>query len=196
VINGPTTGLRAPGSVAVAPPLNLTTRTLPPAALERRYAQHLWAILGQSPLRWRLVRGHLPHGLKLVRSGRVTGVARQLGRFHLTVTVRDSGRPAQTAKARVTLIVARPPTVTRVVPSRGSHRGGAIVTISGTGFATTRGATTVSFGPIHALRVRCRSSLRCTARTPPRRRGVASVTVSVGGLVSQRAPHARYRFTR
>jgi hypothetical protein len=196
VINGPTTGLRAPGSVAVAPPLNLTTRTLPPAALKRRYAEHLWAILGQSPLRWRLVRGHLPHGLKLVRSGRVTGVARELGRFHLTLAVRDSGRPAQTASARVTLIVARPPTVTRVEPSRGSHRGGAIVTIRGTGFAATRGATTVSFGPIHALRVRCRSSVRCTARTPPRRRGVASVTVSVGGLVSQRAPRAEYRFTR
>ncbi len=196
VINGPATGLRAPGSVAVAPPLNLTTKTLPRAAFGRRYAEQVWAILGQTPLRWRLVRGHLPRGFKLVRSGRVTGIARQLGRFHLTVGVRDSGRPAQTAKARVTLIVARPPTVTRVEPSRGSHRGGAIVTITGTGFATARGATTVSFGPTHALRVRCRTSVRCTARTPPRRRGAASVTVTVGGLMSQRAPHARYRFTR
>jgi hypothetical protein len=196
VINGPTTLLRAPETVAVVPPMNLTTKTLPRAALGRRYAQRLWAILGQAPLRWRLVRGHLPRGLKLMRSGRVTGIARRLGRFHLTISVRDSGRHAQTAKARVTLVVGRAPSVTQVMRSRGSRHGGAIVTISGTGFATARGATTVSFGQIHALRVRCRSSTRCTVRTPPSRPGVVAVTVTVRGLASRRSAHARYRFTR
>lgn len=196
VITGPMTGLRAPGSVAVAPPLNLTTRTLPPVALGRRYAQRLWAILGQAPLRWRLVRGHLPHGLKLTRSGRVFGVARRLGRFHLTVAVRDSERRAQTARGRVTLDVARPPTVTQVRRSRGSRRGGARVTITGTGFATAPGATAVSFGAINALRVRCRSSVRCKVRTPPGRPGIVAVTVTVHGLVSRHSPQARYRFTR
>jgi hypothetical protein len=196
VINGPTTGLRAPGSVAVAPPLNLTTRTLPRAALGHRYAQRLWAILGQAPLRWRLVRGHLPHGLKLTRAGRVLGVARQLGRFHLTVSVTDSERDAQTARAGVTLVVAHRPTVTHVRRTRGSRRGGARVTITGTGFATAPGATAVSFGAMHALRVRCRSEVRCKVRTPPGRPGIVAVTVTVNGLVSQRSPHARYRFTR
>ena len=194
VINGPTTGLRAPDSVAVAPPLNLTTRTLPRAALGRHYAQRLWAILGRAPLRWRLLRGHLPRGLTLTRSGRVTGVPRQLGRFHLTVSVKDSEHHPQTAKARVTLVVAHPPTVTQVKSSRGPRHGGAIVTISGTGFATTLGATAVSFGRLHALRVRCRSSVRCTVRTPPGRRGVVPVTVAVQGLVSRRSPRANYRF--
>jgi hypothetical protein len=196
IINGPTTGLRAAGAVAVAPPLNLTTRTLPRAALRRRYAQRLWAILGQAPLRWRLVHGHLPRGLKLLRSGRVTGVARQLGRFHVTVSVKDSERHAQTARARVTLAVGRAPTVTRVRRPRGSHGGGRTVTISGTGFATSRGSTIISFGRIHALRIRCRSSTRCTARTPPGRRGVVPVTVSVAGLVSRHSPRASYRYTR
>src|SRR5205807_3888564 len=99
----------------------------------------------------------------------------QLGRFHLTVSVKDSEHHPQTAKARVTLVVAHPPTVTQVKSSRGPRHGGAIVTISGTGFATTLGATAVSFGRLHALRVRCRSSVRCTVRTPPGRRGVVPV---------------------
>src|SRR5205807_10024022 len=58
----------------------------------------------------------------------------QLGRFHLTVSVKDSEHHPQTAKARVTLVVAHPPTVTQVKSSRGPRHGGAIVTISGTGF--------------------------------------------------------------
>jgi putative Ig domain-containing protein/IPT/TIG domain-containing protein len=196
VITGPATGLRAPNAVAVAPPLNLTTRILPRAALGRRYAQRLSAILGQAPLRWRLVKGHLPRGLKLTRSGQITGVARGLGRFHLTVSVRDSGRPAQVAKARVTLVVARAPTVTGVKRSRGSHRGGATVTVTGAGFAKAPGATAISFGRIRAPHVRCSSTRRCTLRTPPSRAGVVTVTATAVGLASAPSPRARYRFTR
>jgi hypothetical protein len=195
VISGSATDLRGPGAVAVAPPLNVTTRNLPRAALGRRYHQRLSAILGKAPLRWRLVTGHLPRGLKLT-FGQITGVAQRLGRARFTVSVRDAERPAQVAKARVTLIVARPPIVTGVTRSRGSRRGGRMVTITGTGFATARGATAVSFGRIHAPHVRCPTSRRCMARTPPSHTGVAAVTVTVHGLASRRSALARYRFTR
>ncbi len=195
VVSGPGTGIRAPGSVAVAPPLNLTTRMLPRAALGRRYAQRLSAILGQAPLRWRRVAGHLPRGLKLARSGNITGVARRAGRFHLTVSVRDSERHAQTATARVLLVVARAATITGVTPSRGPRRGGTKVTITGTGFSKSRGATAISFGRMHAPQVRCYSSRRCTLRTPPGRRGPSAVTVTVGGLTSRRSSLATYRYT-
>jgi hypothetical protein len=196
VVNGPGTGIRAPGSVAVAPPLNLTTKTLPRAAFGRRYAQRLSAILGQAPLRWRRVAGRLPPGLKLARSGKVTGITRDAGRFHLTVSVKDSERHAQTAKARVLLVVARAPTITGVTPSRGPRRGGTKLTITGTGFAKARTATAISLGRIHAPRVRCSSSRRCTLRTPPGRRGPSAITVTVGGLASTHSPAARYRYTR
>jgi hypothetical protein len=195
IINGPATGLRAPGAVAVAPPLKLTTKTLPRAPLGRGYTQRLSAILGQAPLRWRLASGNLPRGLRVTRSGKVAGVARQLGRFHLTVSVTDSERPAQTAKARILLIVASAPTITKVHRSRGSHRGGSKVTITGTGFVTRRGATTVSFGRLRAPHVNCPSATRCTLRTPPSHRGVVTVTVTVGGLASRRSAQSMYRFT-
>jgi IPT/TIG domain/Putative Ig domain len=181
--------------VAVAPPLALTTKTLPRAAFGRRYEQRLSAILGQAPLRWRLLAGHLPRGLKLAPSGKLTGVARQRGRFHLTVSVKDSERQAQVAQAGVLLVVARAPIVTDGKPSRGSHRGGSLVTIGGTGFAKARGATTISFGRIRAPHVNCPSSTRCTLRTPPSHRGAVTVTVTVGGLASRRSAHSTYRFT-
>jgi hypothetical protein len=195
IVDGAATGLRAPGSVAVAPPLALTTKTLPRAAFGRRYEQRLSAILGQAPLRWRLLAGHLPRGLKLAPSGKLTGVARQRGRFHLTVSVKDSERQAQVAQAGVLLVVARAPIVTDGKPSRGSHRGGSLVTIGGTGFAKARGATTISFGRIRAPHVNCPSSTRCTLRTPPSHRGAVTVTVTVGGLASRRSAHSTYRFT-
>jgi hypothetical protein len=195
VINGSATGLRAPSSTAVAPPLDVTTKTLPRAALGRRYRQPLAAILGQAPLHWRMASGQLPKGLKVTRSGTVTGTARQLGRFHITVSVRDAERHAQTAKARVTLIVARTPTVTRINRNHGSRHGGTTVTITGSGFSTARNATVVSFGRLRALRVLCRSSKTCSARTPPSHTAKVTVTMTVNGLASQRSRSAIYAYT-
>jgi hypothetical protein len=196
VLTGSATGIRAPQTVAVAPPLTVTTVSLKRAALGRKYTGRLSAILGQAPLRWRLSHGRLPRGLKLTRSGRVTGKPTKVGRYSFTVTVRDSERRVQTASGRVTLIVARPPTVTGVHRARGSRRGGKIVTITGTGFSKARTGTTVAFGRIRAPRVRCHSKTRCTVRTPPGRRGTVRVTVTVGGLSSEASRGARYTYTR
>jgi hypothetical protein len=188
--------IKAPGAVAVAPPLTVTTSSLPRAALGHRYRARLAAILGRAPLRWRLSKGKLPRGLRFHRSGQITGVARKPGRYRFTVSVRDAGPRAQTTGGRVTLVVARRPTVIGVHRSRGSRRGGRTVTISGTGFSKARGVTTVSFGRIRALRVRCPSKLRCTVRTPPGARRTVGVTVTVGGLSSAPSRRARYTYTR
>jgi sugar lactone lactonase YvrE len=196
IIAGSNTGLRGPSSTAVAPPLNLTTRSLPRAALGRRYAEPLAAILGRAPLRWRRSSGRLPRGLRLSRAGRVTGTPLRTGRFKFTVTVRDSGRPAQTDTARVSLVVARAPAVANLAPAHGARRGATTVTVIGTGFATGRGKTSIAFGRIRAPHVRCSSPRRCAARTPPGQTGTIAVTVTVGGLTSTRTNADRYRYTR
>jgi hypothetical protein len=195
-INGGASGLAGADAVAVAPPLAITTTKLPAAALGRRYSGRLEAVLGDAPLRWRVVRGHLPRGLHLARSGRITGRPRRAGRSRFTVAVRDAGSPAQTAQERVTLVVGRAPSIRRIRSGRGPARGGRRVTITGTGFSTRRGATTFDFGRLRALAVRCSSRTRCTMRTPPHSRGAVRVTATVGGLASGSSRAARYRFTR
>ena len=187
--------IRAPGAVAVAPPLQITTGALARAALGRRYAGRLMAILGKAPLRWRRIRGRLPRGLKLAGNGHIAGTAAKTGRYRFTVKVTDSELRRQTAQASVTLTVGRAPTVTGMSRRHGSRRGGRTVTITGTGFSTARNATTVTFGRIRALRVSCRSSRRCTLRTPPGKLGAVNVTVTVGGLTSRAGPAARYRYS-
>ncbi len=81
------------------------------------------------------------------------------------------------------------PVVTGVLPTSGSEAGGTVVTISGTGFSTTSGATAVDFGSTAATGVSCLTTTSCVA-TAPSYTGTASlpatvdVTVSVGGLTS------------
>ncbi len=188
--------IEAPGAVAVAPPFEVTTSTLPRAALGRHYAGRLMAILGKAPLRWRRTRGRLPRGLKLARDGRIIGTAAKTGRYRFTVTVTDGELRRQTARATVTLTVARAPTLTGLSRRRGSRRGGRTVTVTGTGFSRARNGTVIAFGRIRAPRVTCHASTRCTVRTPPGATGAVRVTVSVGGLVSAARSSARYRYTR
>jgi hypothetical protein len=195
-INGGASGLNGAAAVAVAPPLAITTTKMPTAALGRRYAGRLSAVLGQAPLRWRVVRGRLPRGLRLARTGTITGAPRRLGRFDFTLGVRDSGSPAQAATQRVTLLVSHAPTVQRIRARRGPTGGGRRVTITGTGFSTRRGATTIQFGRIRAIDVRCASHARCTMRTPPHGAGIVRVTVTVDGLRSSALRAVRYRYRR
>ncbi len=64
---------------------------------------------------------------------------------------------------------------------------GTPVTITGSGFNPTPGATTVQFGPYQATEVTCASSTSCTAVSPPNATGgseVVDVTVSTGGMTS------------
>jgi glucose/arabinose dehydrogenase len=75
------------------------------------------------------------------------------------------------------------PTVTAISPTAGPPGGGTVVTITGTGFSTTSGATTVRFGAASASGVSCSSPTSCVA-TSPSGSGTVDVTVSVGGLTS------------
>ena len=78
---------------------------------------------------------------------------------------------------------APPPTVSSVLPDAGSTSGGTSVTITGTGFSTTSGATTVDFATAPATGVSCASTTSCSA-TSPAGSGTVDVTVIVGGQTS------------
>jgi large repetitive protein len=105
VITGASTGLRGPVGLAVAPPLALLTTKLPPARAGHRYRARLRAVLGTTPYRFTVIRGHLPHGIRLTRSGRLTGRPRRRGTYRFTVRVTDSTHSQMTSTRRFVLLV-------------------------------------------------------------------------------------------
>jgi sugar lactone lactonase YvrE len=196
VISGSATGLSAPEAVAVAPPMMIANRSLPVAGLGRRYAGGLFAVLGSPPLHWRITHGHLPAGLRLSRSGHISGVARKLGTFTFSVEVSGPSKRVPSDTRRLAISVRRAPTVLALTPSRGASVGGTRVTIVGSGFATASSSTTIDFGRLTALKTRCRSHTVCTARTPAHVRGRVGVTAIVAGLGSAPAPGAHFIYHR
>jgi hypothetical protein len=79
------------------------------------------------------------------------------------------------------------PTVTGLDPSSGPAAGGTLMTITGSGFSPTPGATTISFGGVAAADASCSSATQCTATSPPGI-GTVSVRVTVGGQQSADTP--------
>ena len=87
--------------------------------------------------------------------------------------------------------------MSRISPTSGSTTGGTVVTITGTGFSTTLGATTVNFGlglGTAATDVRCSSTTTCTA-TSPAGTGTVDVLVTVGSFTSAISPADRFSYT-
>jgi hypothetical protein len=89
-------GAQAQQSAAGAPPLSITTDSLPSAERRREYHAELRASGGTPPYRWSISAGKLPEGLELdPSSGVISGVPSERGDFRVTVAVTDSGEPAQ-----------------------------------------------------------------------------------------------------
>ena len=75
-------------------------------------------------------------------------------------------------------------TVTTVTPASGPEFSGIAVTVKGTGFSTTPGATVISFGGAAAKNVACTTTRLCTAVTPYSPEGSANVTATVESSTS------------
>jgi hypothetical protein len=80
------------------------------------------------------------------------------------------------------------PSVDGIAPNAGSVAGGAVVTITGSGFSTTAGATTIKFGTKHATLVQCISSTTCTAVAPAHEAGTVDVIATVNAEASATSP--------
>ena len=87
------------------------------------------------------------------------------------------------------------PTVTSVSPSSGMLAGGAVVTVTGTGFATPEGQTTIKFGKYAGTFVECASTTECTVLSPAgTRAGVVDVRVTVARKTSVKATADHYTY--
>ncbi|HEX4746837.1 MAG TPA: Ig domain-containing protein [Gaiellaceae bacterium] len=88
-------------ALTIAARLAVKTATLKPAKLGRAYRTKLTTVGGVQPMRWTVVRGTLPKGLRLTRStGVIAGAPSRSGSFRVTFEARD----ALGAKARKALV--------------------------------------------------------------------------------------------
>jgi subtilase family serine protease/putative cell wall-binding protein len=97
------------------------------------------------------------------------------------VAVVGSERSLQTTAASDTFTVV--PTVSGLSVSSGPPGGGTPVTVTGTGFSTATGATSIKFGTAAATAVSCSSTTSCSA-TSPAGSGTVDVTATVAGQTS------------
>src|SRR5207237_1190433 len=81
-----------------APPLAVTTSSLPAGTVGVAYSQALAASGGTSPYTWTMASGTLPAGLSLAAGGTISGTPGTAGSSNFTVRVTDSA-PASVTKA-------------------------------------------------------------------------------------------------
>lgn len=95
-----------------APPLSITTTSLPEAIRSVPYSATLAAEGGTLPLAWSLESGSLPVGLTLASDGTLSGTPAELsGMFDITVRVDDSAAGTDTQDLTIKLYPAAPPTL-------------------------------------------------------------------------------------
>ena len=85
--------------------LQISVTALPPGTLTAPYTASLGATGGTTPYSWAISSGALPAGLTLSSGGQISGTPTTAGTFSFTVKVSDSGSPAQTATADLSITV-------------------------------------------------------------------------------------------
>jgi hypothetical protein len=100
--------------------LSITTTALPTGQANVAYAATLAASGGTSPYSWQLTGGSLPAGLSFAVNGTITGTpSSPVSSSPLTFKVTDSGSPAQTSGATLTLTITSATGITvSVTPAR------------------------------------------------------------------------------
>jgi hypothetical protein len=89
-----------------APPLAVTTGSLPAGTLGVAYSQTLAASGGAGGNVWSVIAGSLPAGLTLSGSGTISGAPTAAGTSNFTVAVKDSSNT--TASKPLSIVVAAP----------------------------------------------------------------------------------------
>jgi hypothetical protein len=88
----PHTAIR-PLSILIAPPLSITTTSIPNPRQGTAYSQTLAAAGGTPPYLWSIATGVFPPGLTLTADGTLAGSPTTLGTFPFTVQVTDTTAP-------------------------------------------------------------------------------------------------------
>ena len=93
---------RSAAALTVAPRVTIRTLRLKPAKVASAYQMKLATVGGVQPVKWSLVSGKFPAGLKLSqKTGTISGTPRQSGTFRVTLGARD----ALGAKSQRTLVL-------------------------------------------------------------------------------------------
>ncbi len=88
--------------------LAVDTDSLPKATPRHAYKFQFQAHGGIPPMKWTLVLGGIPSGMKLGDDGLLSGTPASVGDFRFTIAVMDSSRPVQTARRELVLHVVPP----------------------------------------------------------------------------------------
>jgi hypothetical protein len=92
---------------AAAAPLLITTSSLPAGQVNSAYTTSLSGTGGTPAYSWTLQSGQLPPGVTLnASSGAIAGTPSQAGSYSFTVKLTDSGNPAQTSVANLSINIA------------------------------------------------------------------------------------------
>lgn len=131
-----------PGSTTTAGTLAITTTSLPTAAADTAYSAGLSASGGTPGYTWSITSGQLPSGLTLTASsGIISGTPTASGSFSFSVKVSDSGSPAQSATAALTMSVNGSTQNTSALAIGSTALPGATVGQSYTGALSVTGGT-------------------------------------------------------
>jgi hypothetical protein len=104
-------------TLTVAPPVSVTTTSLPGGQVGVTYHASLSATGGVAPYRWSISAGSLPAGLSLAPDGTISGVpSGNPGTSTFTVEVQDSLSPPASATAVLSITISRGPSTLTVQP--------------------------------------------------------------------------------
>ena len=79
----------------------ISTGSLPAAALNRPYRQQLNCLYGVGEVKWTLVSGNLPEGVELDACGMLSGTTGKKGKYRFTVEVTDQNGSSSTANLSI-----------------------------------------------------------------------------------------------
>ena len=106
----PVQSLTASYTLSVAaPPISISSSSLPAGIVGVAYSQALTAAGGTPPFTWTVSSGSLPAGLTLSSAGVLSGTPSAVGTFTFSIKVTDSSSPVQSLTSSYTLTIAAPP---------------------------------------------------------------------------------------
>ncbi len=133
----------------VAPPLTVTTTSLPNGTQNAAYSTTLTATGGTTPYSWSISVGTLPAGLTLASStGVISGTPTGTGTSNFTVQVTDASSATASKPLSIT-VGTTPPTVTTTSLPNGTQNAAYSVTLTATG-GTTPYTWSISAGTLPA----------------------------------------------
>jgi hypothetical protein len=114
--------------------LEIVDSPLPPATPGHAYHFQFIAHGGVPPMKWELLEGNLPTGMRLNDEGALAGTPESIGEWHFQIGVTDTSKPVQTATRNIVLKIVEPLSLEWKTPPHvsGNQILGSVVVSNGT----------------------------------------------------------------